>query len=161
MFIFVSGVAPPKFHLPDQPIHNVQSYTSESATGAAAIKRLGGLSHHCHLHSFCNFHSANIWSAGLADLTSITDYLLDLDKSQVYHLGVTLGLSVGRMKSTYATAIDSIAFLDEVVTAWLQRADQVEQRGAPSWNTLVAALRNKRVGQNGIAHDIEIKELSK
>ena len=92
-------------------------------------------------------------------MPSITDYLLDLDKPQVYHLGMSLGLSVGRVKSMFASAIDNVAFLDEVITAWLQRVDQVDKRGIPSWRSLVAALRSKRVGQNGIANDIECKEL--
>ena len=32
---------------------------------------------------------------------------------------------------------------------------QVEQRGIPSWDTLAKALRHPRLGQNGIASDIE------
>ena len=50
---------------------------------------------------------------------------------------------------------DSETFLDDVISAWLQKVDQVEKRGAPTWQRMVEALRDRRVGQNGIANKIE------
>ena len=50
--------------------------------------------------------------------------------------------------------IDSGTFLDDVVVAWLQKTDQVMKRGVPTWRRLVEALKDKTVGQNGIASTI-------
>ena len=47
---------------------------------------------------------------------------------------------------------DSETFLDDMISAWLQSVDQVE---VPTWHRLVKALRHKRVGQTGIASEIE------
>ena len=85
------------------------------------------------------------------DLVDVTDYLVELDKTHIYHLGLVLGLNQPRVKGMK----DSETFLDDVILAWLQRVDQVEKRGAPAWQRLVEALRHRRVGQNGIANKIE------
>ena len=82
----------------------------------------------------------------------ITDYLLRLDKPSIYHLGVVLGLSHHRMKEIK----DSETFLDDMIAAWLQKVDQV---GVPTWQRLVKALRHRRVGQTGIASEIEKDKL--
>jgi len=50
---------------------------------------------------------------------------------------------------------DSKTFLDDMVAAWLQKVDQVQKKGAPSWRRLVEALRDRTVGQNGIAKKIQ------
>ena len=80
----------------------------------------------------------------------ITGYLLGLDKTDIYHLGLVLGLSESRVRGVE----DSKTFLDDMVVAWLQKVDQVQKRGAPSWRRLVEALRDRTVGQNGIARKI-------
>ena len=54
---------------------------------------------------------------------------------------------------------DSETFLDDMISAWLQRIDLVEKRGVPTWHGLVEALRNKRVAQFGIASEIEKDKL--
>ena len=85
-------------------------------------------------------------------MIEITDYLLELDKTHVYHLGLVLGLSHHRVKQMK----DSETFLDDMITAWLHKVDQV---GIPTWQRLVEALRHKRVGQTGIASEIEKDKL--
>ena len=45
-------------------------------------------------------------------------------------------------------------FLDQVMTLWLNEADDVLQNGKPSWRSLVRGLRNGLVRQNGIANKI-------
>ena len=87
---------------------------------------------------------------GEKDLLDITDYLLDLDKSHIYHLGLVLGLRQTKVK----TLKDSDTFLDDVITAWLRKEDQVTEKGEPSWTVLVNALKHRRVGQTGIANNI-------
>jgi len=81
----------------------------------------------------------------------ITNYLLELDKIHIYHLGLVLGLSEPRVRGME----DSKTFLDDMVAAWLQKVDQVQKKGAPSWRRLVEALRDRTVGQNGIAKKIQ------
>ena len=82
----------------------------------------------------------------------ITDYLFGLDKTHIYHLGVVLGLSQQRVKAME----DSKTIHDDMITAWLQRVDHV---GVPTWQRLVKALRHRRVGQTGIANEIEKDKL--
>ena len=90
--------------------------------------------------------------AGEENLIEITDYLIELDKTHIYHLGLVLGLSHHRVKGMK----DSEMFLDDMIAAWLQKVDQVE---VPTWQRLVKALRHKRVGQTGIASEIENDKL--
>ena len=87
---------------------------------------------------------------GEKDLLDITDYLLDLEKSHIYHLGLVLGLRQAKVKAL----MDSPTFLDDVITAWLRKEDQVTEKGEPSWTVLVNALNHRRVGQTGIANNI-------
>jgi len=54
---------------------------------------------------------------------------------------------------------DSETFLNDVVEAWIQKTDQVIKRGVPTWQRLVEALKDKTVGQNGIASTIATDKL--
>ena len=92
---------------------------------------------------------------GEDDLLDVTDYLFRLDKTHVYHLGLVLGLSHHRVKEME----DSKTFLDDMIAAWLQKVDQVQKRGVPTWQRLVEALKHDRVGQTGIASKIETEKL--
>ena len=87
-------------------------------------------------------------------MIEITDYLLELDKNHTYHLGLVLKLSHHRVKEMK----DSETFLDDMIAAWLQKVDRVE---VPTWQRLVEALRHRRVGQTGIASEIEMDKLHK
>ena len=88
-------------------------------------------------------------------LLDVTDYLLGLDKPSIYQLGLVLGLSNRRLKGMK----DSDTYLEDTIEAWLQKVDQVNKRGVPTWERLVEALRHERVGQNGIASEIETQKL--
>ena len=83
-------------------------------------------------------------------MVDITDYLLDMEKSQIYNLGIVLGLRQNKVK----TLKDSDTFLDDIITGWLRKEDQVAEKGEPSWTVLVDALKHRRVGQTGIANTI-------
>ena len=84
-------------------------------------------------------------SSGDDDFLEITEYLIDLEKTDVYNLGLVLGLS----RRKVVAKMESKTFLDDIITAWLQKEDQV--KGEPSWTVLVSALKHRRVGQTGIA----------
>ena len=73
-----------------------------------------------------------------------------MDKSHIYNLGLVLGLRHSKVKAL----MDSTTFLDDVITAWLRKEDQVAEKGEPSWTVLVNALKHRRVGQTGIANII-------
>ena len=111
--------------------------------------------------SHCIFSSISyaLYSFIFPDLPSVTEYLLDLYKAQVYHLAISLGLSRTRAKNLRDSSHETISFLDDVITAWLQRVDQVDERGGPTWRTLVDALRSRRLGHNGIADKIEREQV--
>ena len=89
--------------------------------------------------------------AGIQNLADITVYLHPLGRTAVIHLGLVLGLDYNRLRPL----IDSPGFLTEMLAGWLQRVDQVQKAGVPTWRRLVEALRDPRVGQNGIASEIE------
>ena len=84
------------------------------------------------------------------DLFDMKCYLVDMEITHIYNLGLALGLSQGKVKKMKV----SDTFLDDVLAAWLRREDDVEKRGLPSWKTLVGALKHKLLGQTGIASDI-------
>ena len=84
------------------------------------------------------------------DLIDITDYLLPLEKTHIYNLGLVLGISQHKTKAM----MDSTTFLDDVIAAWLRREDQVNKKGEPSWTVLIRALEHPRVRQCGISQKI-------
>jgi len=72
---------------------------------------------------------------------------MKMEKTHIYNLGLVLGLSQHKVKAMK----DMDTFLDDVITAWLRKEDQVIKRGEPSWTVLVSALQHHRVGKTGIA----------
>ena len=85
------------------------------------------------------------------DVCEITEYLLDLEKIHIYHLGLELGLAQPKLKDMKKES----TFRDDVIAAWVRMEDNVIEKGKPSWTVLVSALRQCRVGQTGIARKIE------
>ena len=84
----------------------------------------------------------------------IVQYLERIGSNQdLLRLGEGLGLdgSVLRRK------VNSDISLDDMVREWLERKHRVDEVGKPSWRVLIKVLRE--VGQNGLANDIEEKEL--
>ena len=97
--------------------------------------------------------------AAIDDLLEVTDYLpKDLGQTEIYNLGITLGLKQPHVKEIR----DSDTFKDDVIAAWLeQKEDQVTKRGIkPTWETLAKALRHDRVDQIGVAEKIETEKLN-
>ena len=86
-----------------------------------------------------------------AGIAGITSYLHPLDRTAVINLGLVLGLDFNRLR----TMMDSQTFLQDMLAGWLQRVDRVLQTGAPTWKRLVEALKDPRVGHNGIASKIK------
>ena len=97
-----------------------------------------------------NFNSHCPSLADDSDFFDIKCSLMDLNKTDIYNLGLALGLSQRKLVKVK----DSSIFLDNVLEAWLHREDDVEKKGTPSWSTLVIALRHPILGQNGVAGDI-------
>ena len=94
--------------------------------------------------------------AGIEDLADITVYLHSLHGTAIFNLGLVLGLEYNRLRPL----IGCPEFLTDMLAGWLQRMDQVQKAGVPTWRRLVEALRDPRVGQNGIASKIEQKTIS-
>ena len=82
------------------------------------------------------------------DVCEITKYLLDLEKKHIYSLGLELGLAQPKLKDM----MDSTTFRDDVIAAWVRMEDNVIEKGKPSWEVLVSALRQRRVGQRTLMH---------
>ena len=81
----------------------------------------------------------------------ITGYLKDLNKSQIYDLGLVLGLDYHHVVDLEDNCRHNRRFLDAVVVSWLQKEDRVKD---VSWQDLVKALLHPRLGQTGIATTI-------
>ena len=77
-------------------------------------------------------------------------YLRNLGQTDIYHLGLTLGLNHPHLKDLES----SKTFKEDMIAAWLQKEDQVTRKGLPTWETLVKALRDDQVEQNGVADKI-------
>ena len=90
------------------------------------------------------------------DHPEVTEYLLDLTKTDIHHLGLTLGLYHRHLKSMK----DSDTFRDDMIDVWLQKEDQVIKRGVPTWETLVKALRDRKVNKTEVANRIETEKLN-
>ena len=84
----------------------------------------------------------------------ITDQLMDLNKIEIYNLGLVLGLAHRRVVDLRENSSTNLAFLDALVLHWLQRVDRVKE---VSWEALVKALLHQRLGQTGIATSIAEK----
>ena len=93
--------------------------------------------------------------AGIEDLADITSYLHPLDWTTLFNLGLVLGLDYNRLKAM----MDTPTFLLDVLAGWLQGVDHVLSTGVPTWKRLVEALKDPRVGQNGLASKIEQDKL--
>ena len=88
---------------------------------------------------------------GESDIFEICGYLHGLDKRSIFSLGLCLGLNYAKVEDM----LQSPTYQEDIIAAWIQRQDQVLQKsGAPTWQTLVKALKNPQVGQGGIANDI-------
>ena len=88
-------------------------------------------------------------------MADLLDYLHPLDREVVLNLGLVLGLNFNRLQRM----TDSPNFLQEMLAGWLQRVDEVLKAGVPTWKRLVEALKDKRVGHNGIADKIQQDKL--
>ena len=51
--------------------------------------------------------------------------------------------------------MDAPTFLQDMLDGWLQKMDRVLEIGVPTWRRLAEALEDPRVGQNGLAREIE------
>ena len=90
------------------------------------------------------------------DLVEVTNYLLDLVPTDIYNLGLILGLRYPHLVEMRG----SKTFRDDMIAAWLQKEDQVLKRGRPTWKTLVKALKDTRVNQTGVAEKIKTEKLN-
>ena len=84
-----------------------------------------------------------------------TSYLCDLNKDQIYQLGLSLGLNARTLMETRDVAPQS-RYLSDMLAAWFRKQDKVlDKSGPPTWRSLAKALRDKSVRQNGIADTIK------
>ena len=87
---------------------------------------------------------------GETDMVEISTYLGEMEAAKILNLGVVLGLSYIKLKDKMMSG----TFLLDVIHSWLQKEDQVEKKGKPTWRNLVNALQSKGIGQTGIANEI-------
>ena len=93
--------------------------------------------------------------AGIKNLSGITSYLHQLDRTTVFNLGLVLGLNYFRLKAM----MGSPNFLQDMLATWLVGRDSMLRTGVPTWKRLVEALKAPRIGQNELASKIEQDKL--
>ena len=82
------------------------------------------------------------------DHHAVTRQLKNLTKADLIGLGTALGLYYPRLQK-----IGGESLLDEMVAAWLIKADSVTKAtGPPTWASLAAAL--EAIGHTGVASGI-------
>ncbi len=86
--------------------------------------------------------------AAAGDIPAIGKYLHCLSKAEITELGIQLGLSFRWLKHHKS----SETYHYDVVDAWLKKQDSVAEMCLPSWQNLVATLRE--VDQNAIADQV-------
>ena len=86
------------------------------------------------------------------DLVSVSSHLLHLSQKEIWSLGLVLGL----YPSTLLPIRESDTFLDDMLLAWLNGADNVASMGGSNWTALVKGLRDQRLKSvYGLAETIE------
>ncbi len=86
--------------------------------------------------------------AAVGDLPAIGKYLRTMSKAEITELGIQLGLSFRWLKDHKS----SETYRYDMVDAWLKKQDSVADVCLPSWQNLVATLRE--VDQNAIADQV-------
>ena len=94
----------------------------------------------------------------MEDLHEVTTYLMELSRDHIYSLGLALGLTDCTLTEYEESPMRR--YLSHMLKAWLRGQDNVEKKsGPPTWRSLVKALRDATVRQNGIASKIERDKL--
>ena len=99
----------------------------------------------------------------LVDITRLVD-VQDLLKNRHFleRNWLTLGLQLGLLKNTLETVeakygTDVSRCLLECLSLWLRRADKVDEKGGPTWDTLATAL--SKIGENTSVHNTRLKSI--
>jgi len=126
------------------PLRPAKESTGGKPQDELSMYILGGNCRKCTHLLHLSLHTA------IDDLLEVTNYLLDFGQTDIYNLGLTLGLNHPHLSKMET----SNTFRDNMIAAWLQKEDQVLKMGLPTWETLVKALRTPRVKQTGVASKI-------
>ena len=84
------------------------------------------------------------------DGCQVKELLKPLNKDELKALFEELGLSETTLRNKYSD--NAVAYLDDLVSSWIQARDDVLERGGPTWENLKKAL--KKLGHNGIAIEV-------
>ena len=76
--------------------------------------------------------------------------LNSLDRDNLKALFKELGLYETTLGNKYSDS--AVAYLDDLVSSWIQARDDVLERGGATWENLKSAL--KKLGHNGIAIEV-------
>ena len=93
-----------------------------------------------------------------SDITHLSSVFEALEKHMFpcrrwFELGLLLGIlqpTLAKIENDHRD--DVVRCLQECLTCWLRRVDQVDENGRPSWDVLVSAL--KKMKENYLAENI-------
>ena len=124
----------------------------DSPSGTGDPSSILSESQYTHVHKLFNVTVVLLYT-GIADLAQVKRFLKNVNDWQ--SLGLELGLlypTLKRIKKEQQGDINDCMM--EMLAAWLQQQDNVNQVGAPSWGVLQRALNN--IGENELANKITI-----
>lgn len=95
------------------------------------------------------------------DEDSLGDVIIEvIDVTKWFHLGLALGLKPATLKKIKIKNRENVDDCKvDMLLGWLQKVDNVPQKGHPSWRTLVVALRGPLAHYPHIADNIAKKHL--
>ena len=91
---------------------------------------------------------------GSRDLANIIELLHDVTNSQFKMLGLQLGLLYPTLEQI-EQACSPDEFGMKVINAWLEKKDEVVQKGGPTFSQLIKALQTRSVKLNDHAQKIQ------
>ena len=112
----------------------------------------------CIINSNNFFHFIDSGFSQALDVCHLDDILTDLKEGYYYssnwkELGLKLGLydnTLSAIESSSSSDVDDC--LRKCIAKWLQRADFVDDKGMPTWSTLVNALEQCGSGKPTADH---------
>ena len=103
--------------------------------------------------SACTLHILDV-----KDLVEVLNILTEhnFDSTCYVNLGLYLGLLNPTIKAVKSRCRDdSESCLRECLVRWLEKADEVEEKGGPTWYALIKALRSRSINQVAVADAID------
>ena len=90
------------------------------------------------------------------DFLLVRQLLPNLNKEQLKHIGIRLGLAHDTVNNYYESSVDK--YCCEMLRAWISERDNVIDRGGATWQNLKKALQAEGLSRHAEKMEVEYKE---